>query len=1006
MLIPERFEEKLTQDRSLRRSVDDAVAEFEPWLRESKLPFFPDYTNHGAEHVEGILITASSIIGDEAWDAVTPADAATLVLATLLHDCAMHLTEDGFQALVSGAKHTKRIQGFGDAPWPELWQEFLFSAKRFDDRALVALFGRPVAVRTPPADKGELTLNDRYLIGEFVRRHHPRLAHEIAVRGVPGPTRNPIRLSERLDEKLADIAGLVARSHGLPLRATFDYLNARYHRREYKGVHAVFLMAVLRVSDYLQIQAERAPRQMLQVKDIRSPFSRREWRAHHSVDNITTYEDDPEAILVQATPPDVLTYLRLKEWLGGIQEELDTSWAVLGEVYGPVEKLRRLGLVIRRVRSNLDDARAFSQHVEYVPRRVEFDIARSEILKLLVRPLYGDKPEIGIRELLQNSVDAVRELWDLQEQNPALKNADLIEQEADVVTWLDEPDETGRATFTISDRGVGMTEEVITDYFLKVGASYRHSDAWAKQHERPDEETDSDTTTPKSRVLRSGRFGIGALAAFLLGDEIEVSTRHVHAPTGIRFTTRLDSEPVELCHDDSLKVGTTIRMTLSQGKFEQLAYRYGTPLSADSLDYEHEYHAHQDKWDWYCLSMPSVLRLFGSKRKRLPQELHLPSLGNKLPLAWFEINEPRFQAVYSTPHLSGVICNGMQIKSEHGQRFPITEMFFSEDEIMRVPSPLVSIFDPDGNLPLTLTRDALIYDEYIHNIYEAKMMYALAYLILSVPPNDHHIGLPKPEVIYSSVPHARYDTMPWPWLYTKVGLGICELPNLVQNRIKCALILNTFDWASPTFCPKNTHHDGILLLNHTMEVYVPGNLNHMMEVYAQEKAFEDLISGFNLMFAGPQRPRRPWGNTARVLTTKAYGEIMLKRYQVLGTLELREDWSNELWMLLATGAYPKTKFDLSFLDSLSIPDMPSGVIPMAAEWFLENKQDEVEYEGLAYYWKEIIREPVIPYDLQERRKKLAHAYNVLAPYMDKIAGDMWAETGKTGRRRRVRDKKR
>ena len=33
----------------------------------------------------------------------------------------------------------------------------------------------------------------------------------------------------------------------------------------------------------------------------------------------------------------------------------------------------------------------------------------SRLLTLLVEPLYGAKPEFGIRELLQNAIDAVRE---------------------------------------------------------------------------------------------------------------------------------------------------------------------------------------------------------------------------------------------------------------------------------------------------------------------------------------------------------------------------------------------------------------------------------------------------------------------------------------------------------------------------------------------------------------------------------------------------------------------
>src|SRR5690349_13845495 len=114
MNIPKLFNQKLAEDPGLRSAVDSAIIAFVPWLKDSKLPFFPDYTDHGVDHIEQVLITASALIRDEARKFLTPQDAAALVLATLLHDAAMHLTEDGFIALVAGKCSKQRINGFDD----------------------------------------------------------------------------------------------------------------------------------------------------------------------------------------------------------------------------------------------------------------------------------------------------------------------------------------------------------------------------------------------------------------------------------------------------------------------------------------------------------------------------------------------------------------------------------------------------------------------------------------------------------------------------------------------------------------------------------------------------------------------------------------------------------------------------------------------------------------------------------------------------------------------------
>src|SRR5690606_31358043 len=134
-------------------------------------------------------------------------------------------------------------------------------------------------------------------------------------------------------------------------------------------------------------------------------ISQIEWRAHAAIRNITDTHQDPECIQVQAMPENVEAYLRVKDWLTGIQHELDISWAVLGEVHGLFRSVAALGLKWRRIRSNLDDIKNFAQSVPYLPHKVQIQVARAELLSLLIRPLYGDDPSYGIRELIQNSVD-------------------------------------------------------------------------------------------------------------------------------------------------------------------------------------------------------------------------------------------------------------------------------------------------------------------------------------------------------------------------------------------------------------------------------------------------------------------------------------------------------------------------------------------------------------------------------------------------------------------------
>lgn len=55
-----------------------------------------------------------------------------------------------------------------------------------------------------------------------------------------------------------------------------------------------------------------------------------------------------------------------------------------------------------------------------------------------------------------------------------------------------------------------------------------------------------------------------------------------------------------------------------------------------------------------------------------------------------------------------------------------------------------------------------------------------------------------------------------------------------------------------------------------------------------------------------------------------------------------------------------------------------------AEWYFSHKQPQNTTKGLtpiSNVWRKIIRDPIIPYDPDERRKRLDHAFKELAPYI-------------------------
>ncbi len=968
MQIPKRLAYVLERDQALDGAVKLSVSQFEPWIKHSNLPFFPEYTKHGIEHIQAALRTATGLICDNAWEAITPSDAAVLVLSVLLHDCAMHLSEDGFISLLGEERRDKSVTGMVDKPWNVLWEEFYGEASRFDGRKLIGLFGDTQPVRRPPLDPNELTKRDRLLIGEFLRRHHPRLAQEIVFFGVPTKGSVPLVLEgfSGTADHIAGLSGIVARSHGASVRACLPYLQANFDVRQYKGVHPVFLMTLLRVADYLQIEVERAPVQVLQVKQLTSPVSQGEWKAHHAIKDVRHTHEDPEALFVDAFPEDVKTFFRVESWLRGIQEELDASWAVLGEVYGRYEGLNRLGLILRRVRSSIDDARAFSKKVTYLPIKAAFRGSDADLLKLLIEPLYGNRPEVGLRELIQNAVDAVREIEQYRKDVPTVRHAPQPTQDSDVIVVIEKGD-SGEAWITVSDKGIGMTPEIVVDYFLTAGASFRRSEDWRRVFE---------TSEGKSKVLRAGRFGVGALASFLVGPEIEVSTRHADEPEGVEFKASVDSDTIEL-RRISRPVGTTIKIRITAALAERLAKP--KPL--------YEYHhaeAGRINWDWYCLSKPSVARTaLGGK---LEQEHHLPDHDEVLPPLWRQISHPDYAGVlwsYSTA--PALVCNGIEIRqSTYDYRGLVPEAKWYERFGLRLPN--VAVFDPDGRLPLNLQRSGLVeslypFDEVLANdVIRDFIAFSLVHGPTSLP-NRHNDKAFRYEGSNKRGIRECGD-----FYFTAEGFGYGDAYLLHNGRFKSLLVA--------VFGTSNDATRGLAQCGASPVIPQVG-FNDTSEADEWLRAMFE----YGGQAEGPistsyysRRESANWGlcgvrvldflkrRGSRVLVPDWLWERATTKSKKLAKRLLRSssvEWTRNRCRLLRIGNCPQPGFDF---DKFAGVPTANEVRSTVAEVYLDIAK-EPKPSPVATKWIETLHVAEIPYDLKLRREKLKHAFEELLAYV-------------------------
>lgn len=674
--LPASFKEKLESNQYINGIVNSTLSTFGDILQDNKLYFFEEYTDHGIAHIEQVLEASAIITTDNTINKVlSDTDISFYVLAVILHDIGMHIRPEGLKFLLDGGFDYVRVKEFDDKTWKELWQDYLREAKRFSGKQLKSIFNdENTIIRVPPIDDiRSLNNDDRKLIGEFIRRYHARLAHEIAIAGYPRAN-STLEFANGLEEKDRNIIGLIARSHSMNLRTALDYIekDGIGKRAIVQGSHAIFLMVLLRIADYLQIDKTRTSKVLIKLRTFSSPYSLQEHYAHLSIDHVHfEYHSDPERVFVECSPKDSSMFLKLDSLIKDIQKELDMSWAVLGELYGKEKELKRPGLKYRRIKSNLEN-REYVNKLNFIADSFSFK-ANDEITKLLIAPLYGDDPTYGVRELLQNAIDACHERELIE-----IKNKDNYRPYIKVE--VNKKD--GKCYFQITDNGIGMDLYVLKNYFFSAGASYRKSLEWQKKF--VDDEG-------HAKVRRSGRFGVGILAAFLIGDVIEVYTKK-SGDNGYYMSTRLNSEQINIIKS-STDYGTTIKIVIDNDTYEKLS-----PMSS-----RRSYDSPAGWYEWYVYNTP-LIEYYYNNEKVESYEKFDPSPLSKLPDDWNVIKPNGYEKVFWTYSKNytdvNLTCNGIVI--DDNDRF-----YRSRFGTSNFKEPKIGVIDNDGMLPLSLDRSTL-----------------------------------------------------------------------------------------------------------------------------------------------------------------------------------------------------------------------------------------------------------------------------------------------------------
>lgn len=159
-----------------------------------------------------------------------------------------------------------------------------------------------------------------------------------------------------------------------------------------------------------------------------------------------------------------------------------------------------------------------------------FQVNLTGILKILSDSLYSSK-DVFIRELIQNSVDAIK--------FRTLKES--FEPSIGVVFY----DEDGSKGLVFSDNGIGLTFDEVNEFLSKIGSS-------------------SKANLLENRNDFIGQFGIGLLSCFMVSDEIVVISKSLKSNETVKWTGYIDGTYKTEVTNNQHEVGTKVILKIKE----------------------------------------------------------------------------------------------------------------------------------------------------------------------------------------------------------------------------------------------------------------------------------------------------------------------------------------------------------------------------------------------------------------------------------------------------------
>jgi len=446
----------------------------------------PEFTAHDKSHSDAIWVLADLISGADLT--LTPSEAFVFGAAVLLHDL--------------GMASAAYVEGPGAIKEEPRWSDAIASVLRQTTGEIPSR----EAIANPDPEVAEAATR------QVLRELHAEHAERLATARWEDKNGNEYALLEspELRESLGPVIGRIAHSHWWSVSELGERLGTELGASPGAPaswtIRPLLIACLLRLADASHLDGSRAPRFLRLLRDPAGEAGRH-WDFQERL--AQPYRRDDRIVFTGTafSADDAEAWWLCADTLAMVDREFRSVDSLLADCGQP-------RLAIRGVAGaeNLEALASLIPTDDWMP--VDARVQVSDVVHLVEqlggRELYGSKPEVPLRELVQNASDSVRARRVVD---------DCSDDWGSVTVAVGEADADGRRWLEVLDTGVGMSREVLASHLLDFGRSFWDSRQVVEEF----------PGLLASGFQPTGRFGIGFFSVFMWSDDVDVVSRRYEA---------------------------------------------------------------------------------------------------------------------------------------------------------------------------------------------------------------------------------------------------------------------------------------------------------------------------------------------------------------------------------------------------------------------------------------------------------------------------------------------